>query len=714
MVRLSGDQPSDTRVLARAYLERGWKPIPVPRGEKGPRLAQWTEFRATDASIDDDFSPSSNIGLLLGEPSGWLVDVDLDCPEAVELADEYLPRTEAETGRPGNPRSHRWYICEGVETKQYRDPKTKEMLLELRSTGSQTLVGPSVHPSGECYEPLDQEPAVVDRDELVSRVESLYAAVLERRGHVLGAVPKSRATPRSDARARASAYLAKIPPAVSGSGGHDQTYAAATTLVHGFCLDEATALDMLVREYNPRCQPPWTETELLHKVEDAAIKPHDRPRGWLLDAGSSPAQLSHPTSAPGAPSSATKDPGPFPAELLQVPGLIGELMEFNLRTAHRRQPVLALAGAIALQAVLAGRKVRDERGNRTNLMIISIAGAGEGKDHARQINKRVLDDVEALDLEGNDEIASDAGLYTSLSEHPARLFQIDEFGRFLRSSGDAKHNPHTYNVITALLKLYSSAGGSCTGKAYSDPGKTKRIDRPCAVLHATSVPEPFYGALTKQNLEDGFVPRLLVFEGESGVTRSRGTELPIPVSIVDAAAAWWEFGQSRPRRNATDDCVVVKTAREAERLFDELAERVDQTRLESSCPPWGGCLWARCEEKACRLALVYACSRGVDNLMIDEAAARWGIGVAEYLTKRVIHLAGRWISDGAFDARQQKIIRLIDQAGGRITRTELTRRTQSLRKIERDEAIENLLECEVIRSVTTESATRGGTVYFMA
>jgi hypothetical protein len=82
---------------------------------------------------------------------------------------------------------------------------------------------------------------------------------------------------------RARHYLATIPAAISGQGGHAAAYTAATVLVHGFELSEDIALSLLESEYNPRCSPSWTTDELRHKVRDAATKPHDRPRGWLLN-----------------------------------------------------------------------------------------------------------------------------------------------------------------------------------------------------------------------------------------------------------------------------------------------------------------------------------------------------------------------------------------------------------------------------------------------
>jgi hypothetical protein len=67
---------------------------------------------------------------------------------------------------------------------------------------------------------------------------------------------------------RISSYLAKIPPAVSGHGGHIQTYYVARILVHGFGLSDTDAMTFMY-EYNARCAPPWREKELRHKLQSA-------------------------------------------------------------------------------------------------------------------------------------------------------------------------------------------------------------------------------------------------------------------------------------------------------------------------------------------------------------------------------------------------------------------------------------------------------------
>jgi putative DNA primase/helicase len=90
---------------------------------------------------------------------------------------------------------------------------------------------------------------------------------------------------RDDRMARPAAYLAKIPPAVAGQGGHDRTFQAACVLVQGFDLtiDEARPI---LHHWNLGCIPPWSPSELEHKLHDALRAGDSRPRGYLWDRDS--------------------------------------------------------------------------------------------------------------------------------------------------------------------------------------------------------------------------------------------------------------------------------------------------------------------------------------------------------------------------------------------------------------------------------------------
>src|SRR5262249_19331712 len=78
--------------------------------------------------------------------------------------------------------------------------------------------------------------------------------------------------------------LDAMAPAISGQGGHDQTFDAACALVLGFNLSISEARPIL-GSWNLKCQPPWSEQELSHKLADADKAISSRPRGYLLHEG---------------------------------------------------------------------------------------------------------------------------------------------------------------------------------------------------------------------------------------------------------------------------------------------------------------------------------------------------------------------------------------------------------------------------------------------
>jgi hypothetical protein len=80
---------------------------------------------------------------------------------------------------------------------------------------------------------------------------------------------------------RARKWLEKADPAISGSKGHDTSFRIIERLVRGFDLTDEEALNAL-EAWNDRCQPPWSEGELRHKIKDGRSR-GDTPIGELRD-----------------------------------------------------------------------------------------------------------------------------------------------------------------------------------------------------------------------------------------------------------------------------------------------------------------------------------------------------------------------------------------------------------------------------------------------
>jgi hypothetical protein len=162
------EHPGSVLEIARSYRDdRGWKVIPLV--DKRPICSNYVGRKYNASQFRN-----RNVGIVLGSWSNWLVDVDLDCPEAVELADLYLPATGSMFGRASKPRSHRLYRAVGATHEVFSDPfiadnkkvllaegvpkaevdKLKSVMLELRSNtasgGARHTAFPgSTHPSGE-------------------------------------------------------------------------------------------------------------------------------------------------------------------------------------------------------------------------------------------------------------------------------------------------------------------------------------------------------------------------------------------------------------------------------------------------------------------------------------------------------------------------------------------------------------------------------------
>ncbi|MBE2203012.1 MAG: hypothetical protein IAE94_01550 [Chthoniobacterales bacterium] len=255
--------------------------LPIPAGEKGPKVAGWQKLTLADMKPDylAGLNHGNNIGVLLGAASGGLVTIDCDSDEYLESFLSVNPGLRegliSKASRGGNV----WLRIKGTF------PKSAKIKLpdgspwgEFRADGNQTVIY-GKHPSGCKYDNNKLVPACVE-----------FAAINWPAGLRLPWIPEpavvhvpTRPTSGGNLIERARAYVGKMPSAIAGSGGHDATFAVCKALVHDFALSKGDAWAVL-SEYNARCSPPWSEAELRHKLDDAGkCNRAVRARGQLAD-----------------------------------------------------------------------------------------------------------------------------------------------------------------------------------------------------------------------------------------------------------------------------------------------------------------------------------------------------------------------------------------------------------------------------------------------
>lgn len=252
---------------------RGKAPI-----DKGWQHRPWL----SPQQLRETYRPGFNVGIhtgIVADCTAPVVVVDCDDAEGLQWCLRVLPWTPlAARTRNG---VHLFYRRPAALLHVANRAKVAGMALDLRADGGNVVVAPSVHPDGGCYEWL-RHPASVNLGEVPEyRPEWMIPAVPA----VVPVVQRAAIGQRAAAAyERARAYARRTPPAVAGQGGSLATFKLAVALVRGFALPEEQALAVLATEFNQRCEPPWTEAELVHKVR-CARNAGRVAVGSLLDTG---------------------------------------------------------------------------------------------------------------------------------------------------------------------------------------------------------------------------------------------------------------------------------------------------------------------------------------------------------------------------------------------------------------------------------------------
>lgn len=310
---------SSVPIHALELAAQGFRVMPL--AGKVPVLPNWTVLASNKPDeVCELFRarPGANVGIATGQGL-VVIDVDPDRGGAESLRGlpEFPPTVTSRTGGGG----WHYYFHSPGQVANSRDLLGPG--IDVRGDGGQVVAPPSIHPSGTVY--------TWEHSPEESQIAPAPAWLLDRLQSASPRAPAPRGPAPSDpslAYRRAERYLDQMPPAISGQGGHDATFRAALVLTRGFCLPESEAYELLLRIYNPKCDPGWTERDLRHKIASAASDGQVE-WGYLLNAGREPVPPTARTSTSGAgqyqPSagSASSSSGPGGESSGQIPpGLI--------------------------------------------------------------------------------------------------------------------------------------------------------------------------------------------------------------------------------------------------------------------------------------------------------------------------------------------------------------------------------------------------------
>jgi hypothetical protein len=419
----------------------------------------------------------------------------------------------------------------------------------------------------------------------------------------------------------------------------------------------------------------------------------------------------------------------IPLDLMEVEGALKMFMDECQRTARRHQPFLALAAALCAVGTLAGRRYRSETNLRTNLYAIAIAESGSGKDNAPNVVRETLIRAGLTHYLGGEDLASGRGIIAAIAKHPCRLFQIDEFGLFLKEVTSAKSAPHQKAIKSELMKLYSRAQSIYLGAEYADQRDRDRIDihQPHACLYGTSTALTFREALTAGAMVDGFMARLLVFWTDNNRPPRNPSQAIIdpPQCLLEACQdiATGIGGVARTGGNLTgadglpfmpkmdskdppSDIYTVTMSSDARvehaawlEREDALAISLEGTNKASIANRWA--------ENATRLAMIRAISRHPHAPQITATDVSWGWRLAEHCIQTTLRDTDQFLSETQYEAELKKTLYVIKEAG-LITASALGRKLQTITARNRQDILADLRDQELIEEVVTAPRHKPG------
>lgn len=732
--------PSHVEAALEYVSKRGWPVFPLTPNGKTPMLPGGFHKATTDENqirLWWDRWPEANIGVPCGAKTFCVVDVDPahgGDDTITALRDEHgdLPATLVQiTGSGG---AH--YLFRADPRVGNSTSKIGPGIDTRGNDRGYIVVAPSMHEVGTRYTWHDQSAELATIPEwLVAKLQNGHYRPIEAPETAeITFDPISGGGDRdSGLLERARAYLRECEPATQGQGGHAKLLWACTAMVHGYELSDADAYNLLASEYNPRCVPPWDlsnpkeEREFRRKITEGR-KDKSKPRGWLCEElkadeavlehardqankliQASLAKAARKKSVPAAVPASAKTPAPTPQSLpeyvMRPPGLVGDVVAHINATARKAQPLLALATSYAFCGALFGRKVRDEWDLRTNIYCLGVAESGAGKDHSRQVVKRLCAEAGvANDLLGGEEVTSDAAIATRLERTPSVLFLWDEIGHMLTNMMSRFSSGHRQGIVPYLMRLTGSARGIFLGKEYATEER-KDIVQPNVCVYGTTVPSVLYEGLTTSEIRDGLLGRLLVFrslDDDPDIDDISSRCADVPAALVQRVKDWFAF---KPQPAAADGDirqvtgayqVTIPTSDGAQEVFHALRSDVRRRRASALCDdnPQAP-LWARVEEHARRLALIMASGdcQSAYSAVVTREHAESACMLAMYCMTHFVQAVALHVADSESERHLKKIMQMVEESkSSGLTQRTITRRTQTLPKRMRDDLIATLTD----------------------
>ncbi len=557
---------SNLSELGRAaleYIEEGYKVFPLKEREKAPA----TRHGFQDASNNREQiikwwteNPNYNIGVSMGDPdkggSGvYAIDVDYKKDEHGNVTDgrPVVERLVSSNGPMGGVsfKTGSGYQILYTWEDEFSPPRAAQNIregIDIRSTGSYSVVPPSIHPNGSFYEwiegSLDYAPGFVTgfiKEAMSESAVSRNGAVQQSVGE--GARPYSEET-YNEYRSMLAYWDGKE---------------RDNWLKVGFAIYELrwgengfTLWDL----WSAHWQDKYNKKEQQRDTWENFGRDYSGPKTTIasiakfaIDSGWTKPVIHGLAVAPEVDADELKalidshfsSPGPFNGEGIcsRLVGPIRDLIDWTRDCARRDDPCIALVSAIGFHAASLGRRVIGPGETKPQLMIVSLAASGGGKDMYKQcINNLIhLHPKLSLGMLGMTPYHRAQFDMPLMDNNGQMIFLVDEYGSTLESwmGKGASMSPVIREVLSCgrtVFMLFPAGRGHPAFVEYRERW-SQGVYSPSVSVLGYATPSSFYNNLSNASLIDGLLGRHIVIESPRTPLMKDSTSKPheFPESI---------------------------------------------------------------------------------------------------------------------------------------------------------------------------------------
>jgi hypothetical protein len=368
----------------------------------------------------------------------------------------------------------------------------------------------------------------------------------------------------------------------------------------------------------------------------------------------------------------------FPEHLTHVPGLMGEIIAYTLRTGSVHCRAFALTTAIGVMSAVSGRVWKGPTQAATNLFLMLLAPTGTGKDMVNGgIPKILTADADLARTNGASRFMSETAIYKRVETTPCSLAVIDEFGAMMRKVSNKRAATHEAAITSALRLLWSANFKSVNTPDYAQSiGIT--LHAPHFGMVGIATHRDLLGSLSGDEVLNGFLNRYLMISVSSRPPKNRDKlDEEVPDSIIAQLKQIYGRGDSHildvlqnsdaipPVYTIPWDCDATKDIWE-----DDAARIIREGDADEESEPY----YARTAEMGVRLATLYALSVDQEYPVIDQQALNWGLAVAHYSADAMRAMVADHISETTFQGEAMRVKRVIKAHPRGITTQELAQK----------------------------------------